>query len=89
MGEARRRHEKGMAAEEAADDLLDSLDRGNLRRNPQGLYSAMQMIFNELDGRLNYHLRKNYPRYLADSYRLGQEFPRRHPGLAEDAGRRH
>lgn len=89
MGEARRRHEKGMAAEVAADDLLDSLDRGNLRRNPQGLYSAMQMIFNELDGRLNYHLRKNYPRYLADSYRLGQEFPRRHPGLAEDAGRRH
>jgi hypothetical protein len=75
-----------MAAEEAADDLLRSLDRARLRRNPQGLYASIQMIFNELDGRLNYHLRKNYPKYLANSYRLSQEFPKRHPDLAGAAG---
>lgn len=86
MGEAKRRHEKGMTHEEAADDLMNSLDRANLRRNPQGLYGSMQMIFNELDGRLNYHIRKNYPKYLANSYRLGQEFPKRHPDLATSGG---
>lgn len=88
MGETKRRHARGMTAEEAADDLMNSLKRTNLRRSPQGLYHSIQMIFNELDGRLNYHLRKNYPKYLADSYRLGQEFPRRHPDLAGDGARR-
>lgn len=82
MGEAKRRHEKGMAAEEAADDLLRSLDRATVRRSPQGLYASMEMIFNELDGRLNSHLRKNYPKYLANSYRLSHEFANRHPDLA-------
>lgn len=86
MGEATRRHEKGMTHEEAADDLMSSLDRNTLRRNPQGLYGSMQMIFNELDGRLNYHIRKNYPKYLANTYRLGQEFPKRHPDLASGGG---
>lgn len=86
MGEAKRRHEKGMAPEEAADDMLSTLDRSRLRRNPQGLYASIEMIFNELDGRLNYHLRKNYPRYLANSYRLSQEFPKRHPDLAARPG---
>jgi hypothetical protein len=62
--------------------LLNSLDRTRLRRNPQGLYASIQMIFNELDGRLNYHLRKNYPKYLANSYRLAEEFSKRHPDLA-------
>jgi glyoxylase-like metal-dependent hydrolase (beta-lactamase superfamily II) len=85
MGEAKKRHEKGMEAEDAADDLLRSLDRTTLRRNPQGLYGTIQMIFNELDGRLNYHIRKNYPKYLANSYRLSQEFPKRHPDLAGGA----
>jgi glyoxylase-like metal-dependent hydrolase (beta-lactamase superfamily II) len=83
MGEAKRRHEKGMEAEAAADDLMNSLDQNNLRRNPRGLYNSIQMIFNELDGRLNNHLRKHYPRYLADTYRLAEEFPKRHPDLAE------
>jgi glyoxylase-like metal-dependent hydrolase (beta-lactamase superfamily II) len=86
MGEAERRHTKGMEAEAAADDLMRSLPLERLRRNPQGLYASIQMIFNELDGRLNYHIRKNYPKYLANSYRLGQEFPRRHPDLAGRSG---
>ncbi len=78
MGEATRRHAKGVTAEDAAGDLLRSLDRAALRRNPQRLYASLQMIFNELDGRLNYHLRKNYPNYLAGAYRLMPEFPARH-----------
>jgi glyoxylase-like metal-dependent hydrolase (beta-lactamase superfamily II) len=85
LDEAKRRHEKGMTSEEAADDLLSTLDPSTARRNPQGLYGSMQMIFNELDGRLNYHIRKNYPKYLANSYRLSQEFPKRHPNLVRDA----
>ncbi len=84
MGEAKARHDKGMTAEEAADDLMDNLGPAP-RRNPQGLYGSMQMIFNELDGRLNYHIRKNYPKYLAESWRLSQEFPKRHPQLAGGA----
>jgi glyoxylase-like metal-dependent hydrolase (beta-lactamase superfamily II) len=84
LEEATRRHAKGMTAEEAADDLLATLDPATARRNPQGLYGTMAMVFNELDGRLTHHIRKNYPRYLAESYQLSQEFPQRHPNLVRD-----
>lgn len=84
MGEAKARHARGMTAEEAADDLMDNLGPAP-RRNPQGLYGSMQMIFNELDGRLTYHIRKNYPKYLAESWRLSQAFPERHPNLVREA----
>ena len=81
-GEAQRRFAKGMNYEEAADDLMENLGDKADRRNPQGLYASMMMMFNEFAGKPNLHLRKNYPRFLENSWRLRQEFPKRHPQLA-------
>lgn len=85
MGEARRRYEAGMDHEAAADDLMERLEPYLGRRNPQGIYASMQMVFNELAGKSNYHLRKNYPRYLAEAWRLSHVFPERHPALVTAA----
>lgn len=82
MGEARRRYDKGMTHEAAADDLLDDLGPHRGRRNPQAIYHSMHMVFNEFAGKLSHHVRKNYPKYLANSWRLAEEFPKRHPDLA-------
>jgi hypothetical protein len=87
LGEARTRYEKGMTHEEAADDLLDHLGKHRARRNPQGLYSSVKMMFAEFADKPNHHLRKNYPKYLAESYRLSQEFPKRHPDLVKETAR--
>jgi cyclase len=81
LGEARRRYDKGMTHEEAADDLLENLGKHLNRRNPQAIYGSMQMMFAEFAGRPNDHIRKNYPKYLANTWRLSQEFPKRHPSL--------
>lgn len=81
-GEAQRRFDKGMNYEEAADDLMESLGDKSDRRNPYGLYASMMMMFNEFAGKPTAHLRKNYPRFLQNSWRLRQEFPKRHPQLA-------
>lgn len=89
FGEAKRRFDKGMTWEEAAEDLLKNLGRHVDRRNPQNVYASMKMMFNELGGRPNHHIRKNYPKYLAEAYRLSQEFPTRHPALATGAGHGH
>ncbi len=81
MGEAKRRYEKGMTHEEAADDLMNDLTPYGDRRNPAGIYHTMHMVFNELSGKMNHHVRKNYPKYLANQWRLAEVFPQRHPNL--------
>ncbi len=86
--EARRRFDKGMDYEAAADDLLEHLGDKADRRNPFGLYASMMMMFNEFAGKPNQHLRKNYPRFLTNSWRLRQEFPKRHPQFATDGAQR-
>jgi hypothetical protein len=85
LGEARRRYDKGMTHEDAADDLMDSLGKYADRRNPQGLYFTMHMIFSEFAVNLNDHVRKNYPRYLATGLRHSREFPLKHPALVSGA----
>ena len=84
QGEARKRFDKGMNHEEAADYLMENLGTWVDRRNPQGLYASMKMMFAEFANRPTDHPRKHYPRYLAEAYRLSQEFPKRHPNLVKE-----
>ncbi len=81
-GEARRRFEKGMSHEDAADDLMTDLGKYTSRRNPINLYLTMHMVFSELAGKTNNHARRNYPKYLETSLRHSREFPQKHPELA-------
>jgi cyclase len=79
--EFRRRYDRGMSSDEAADDLLPNLGPHAALDHPGSLYFTAAMIYSEFAGKTDDSVRKNYTGYLAKQWHLKETLPKKFPQL--------
>lgn len=81
QAEARTRYDKGVAVEDATDDILRNLGPYKSLRGAENLLFTIKMLYAEFAGDTADHVRKDYPGYLAIQWRLKRTVPEKFPEL--------